>query len=226
MIWLLDNGHGIDTQFKESKPLDNGLIFKEYEFNRLVIKLLSFMLKADKIEHEIIVPEIEDISLHERVKRANQIYKQNKNCVYLSVHSNKFEYLYIDKNFKVRYDPGKFGYINKNRLHKKPIPDWNRVNGIETYYCKGSTKGHNIARIFQYHLINDLNLKDRGIKTANFTVLLNTLMPAILTETGFYSNKNWVNSMMTCSGLDNQKCYEIALSHFNAIKEIENNIKL
>jgi len=226
MIWLLDNGHGIDTLFKESKPLDNGYVLKEYEFNRLIVKLLSFMLKADNIEYEILVPEFEDIPLLERVRRANQIYKENKNCVYLSVHSNKFEYSYIDRNCKARYDPEKYGYINKNRLYKKPVPDWNRVNGIETYYCKGSTKGRNIARIFQYHAINELKLKDRGIKTDNFTVLLNTLMPAILTETGFYTNKQWVESLVNCNGLDNQRCYDIALSRHKAIKEIEQNIKL
>lgn len=39
-------------------------------------------------------------------------------------------------------------------------------------------------------MINSLPLVDRGIKTANFVVLTNTVMPAVLVETAFIDSAN------------------------------------
>lgn len=66
--------------------------------------------------------------------------------------------------------------------------------GTETYYlaregeeAHGIT-GREVAEIFQRNLLEDLNLFDRGVRTANFAVLRLTDMPSVLLEIGFLSN--------------------------------------
>ena len=49
-------------------------------------------------------------------------------------------------------------------------------------------------------------LKDRGIKTADFTVLTDTEMPAVLIEHGFYTNKEECEKLKSDSF--RQKCAE------------------
>jgi N-acetylmuramoyl-L-alanine amidase CwlD len=62
------------------------------------------------------------------------------------------------------------------------------VNGTETYYLSGSTEGQKLAQSIQQELVKANGLQDRGIKTANYYVLKNTNVPAILTEVAFISN--------------------------------------
>ena len=66
---------------------------------------------------------------------------------------------------------------------------WNSANGWEIYVCSMKGKAAQLAEKIRKHSIKDLGLKDRGVKTANFAVLINTLMPAVLIEHGFYTNK-------------------------------------
>lgn len=61
--------------------------------------------------------------------------------------------------------------------------------GTETYsYQAGITNGHKLAEDVQKRIIALTGLRDRGVKTANFAVLKNTEMPAILVETAFIDN--------------------------------------
>ena len=62
------------------------------------------------------------------------------------------------------------------------------AKGAETYYFADSRAGRKLANHIQRQLINSLPLVDRGIKTANFVVLTNTIMPAVLVETAFIDN--------------------------------------
>lgn len=63
-----------------------------------------------------------------------------------------------------------------------------QAHGTETYcYAKGG-EGEKLAAAVQKHLIQELKLTDRGVKTANYAVLRETKMPAILTEVAFISN--------------------------------------
>lgn len=64
----------------------------------------------------------------------------------------------------------------------------NRAVGIETYCYKVGGKGEQLAKLIQNNLINATKTLNRGVKTANFYVLRNTVMPAVLTEIGFISN--------------------------------------
>ncbi|MDQ0114341.1 N-acetylmuramoyl-L-alanine amidase [Paenibacillus harenae] len=65
---------------------------------------------------------------------------------------------------------------------------FNSVRGIETYHYPGSTKGKAAAEILHRHLIAGTALPNRGVKEANFEVLRETTMPAVLVEAGFMTN--------------------------------------
>ncbi|MEC9488676.1 MAG: N-acetylmuramoyl-L-alanine amidase, partial [Halanaerobium sp.] len=61
--------------------------------------------------------------------------------------------------------------------------------GTETYVARSSNgNSHLLAELVQSELAGELRLLDRGVKPANFYVLLNTKMPAILVELAFISN--------------------------------------
>ncbi len=57
--------------------------------------------------------------------------------------------------------------------------------GVETYYTKGSEISKKLATLIQKQVLKEIDLKDRGVKSATFSVLRNTEMPAALLETGF-----------------------------------------
>lgn len=60
------------------------------------------------------------------------------------------------------------------------------VNGIETYYY---SSGKKLAESIHSSLIQSTNARDRGVRTANFYVIKNTSMPAVLVEVGFVTGK-------------------------------------
>lgn len=92
--------------------------------------------------------------------------------------------------------------------------DWNTANGWECYVCAKGGTAEKVANIINKRCVSDLGLKDRGVKTANFTVLTKTKMPAVLTENGFYTNKEECAKMKTDDF--QRKC---AISHAKAICE-------
>jgi len=86
-LYILDNGHGLNTKKKESAVWNDGTQLLEYQFNRDVVKYLSFMLRESNIDYEILVSELKDVSLKERVERANKL---KRDSILISVHSNQF----------------------------------------------------------------------------------------------------------------------------------------
>jgi N-acetylmuramoyl-L-alanine amidase len=75
---------------------------------------------------------------------------------------------------------------------------WNDANGIETYvYLTKPKEAYELAQKIQQHLIVQTNLRDRGVKTADFHVLRETKMTAVLTECGFDTNKHEAALMKT-----------------------------
>lgn len=64
-----------------------------------------------------------------------------------------------------------------------------KANGTETWYYRGSEAGQALADCIQNALVEAVGTTDRGIKsTAGFTVLKQTLCPAVLVELAFLSN--------------------------------------
>ena len=117
-----------------------------------------------------------DSSLSSRVAQANELYKTDKSCYYLSIHSN----------------------ANSSMLKGKGIT----ANGFEVWTSKGNTKSDMVAKIagdaYKKHFAK--NFRWRGLKEANFTVLSKTHCPAILVENLFFDNYKEAKFLMSEEG--------------------------
>lgn len=60
--------------------------------------------------------------------------------------------------------------------------------GFETYVYRLGTRAAQLAQSIQNAVVAALGVKDNGVKQANFSVLRNTNMPAVLVELGYLSN--------------------------------------
>lgn len=67
------------------------------------------------------------------------------------------------------------------------------AKGAETYWSGFSESSHRLATKIQLQLVGSLPLNNRGVKSANFFVLKNTDMPAVLVETAFIDNPDDAN---------------------------------
>lgn len=187
ILWILDNGHGIDTPGKKAPMLTDGRQFQEYRFNREVVSKIISLLEEKGLRSFQLVPEEKDISPSIRVRRANKLSKTNP-CVIVAVHSNAY-------GDGIRFT---------------------RPRGIETYYYETSTAGWKIAEIFQWKLVRTTGWKDRGVRRGNFQIISDSAMPAIVTECGFYTNREQLQYL-----LDPAWREMIAVAHVEAIQEIE-----
>lgn len=62
------------------------------------------------------------------------------------------------------------------------------ATGTETFAHAQGTTGDKLANSIQENLVKEINLRDRGVKYANFAVLRQTNMPATLVEVAFINN--------------------------------------
>lgn len=185
--WLIDNGHDSQQKGKQSPVWNNGKVLDEYIYNRKIALNLFILLENSNIDYTELVPDVNKrIRLKKRSRRANKLNKLIRKST---------AFLSIHGNASFRYP---------------------EANGIETYHYKGSDKGLSFAEIFQRELIKETGWRNRGVKTANFHVLRETTMPAVLTENGFYTNYNECMKM-----LDPLWQRRIAYAHYKAILEIE-----
>ena len=61
--------------------------------------------------------------------------------------------------------------------------------GIETYYTEQKgLEDEILAEMIQESLIKQTDANDRGIKVANYTVIVRSSMPAVLVEVGFLTD--------------------------------------
>ena len=197
---LLDNGHASSTPGKRSPVLDDGRQFFEYEFNRDVVRRIAKRFDELGVPYEILVPEKDkDIALSTRAARANKFCEEygTKNCIFLSIHSNA-----AGKGDK-----------------------WMTAKGFCCYTSKGETASDPIAEIFMRKAEEVLDPLGYTIRKwsqkkysweDNFTVLVKTNCPAILTENLFYDNKNEVEFLLSDEGRD-----AIAEIHVRSILALE-----
>jgi N-acetylmuramoyl-L-alanine amidase len=197
-LWCLDNGHGSLQAGKRSPVFDDGetQLF-EYEFNRDIVKRMIEKLDAAGVKYFNVVPEVEVGSfLRERVDRANK-KKSDLPKLYVSIHANA--------------------------ASTAEDSDWtaDHIKGIETWHYHNSSKGKKLAAVFQRHLIEHTGMNSRGLKSrssSQFYVLRATRMTSVLTENGFYNNKQEALELMK-----DEVRQQIADAHVAAILEVEKN---
>jgi N-acetylmuramoyl-L-alanine amidase len=202
-LWIFDNGHGgmIDgvyqTAGKRSPKWGDGTQLFEGEFNRSIVSRLVKMCKENNIDCINLVDTQQDISLRKRTDAANDIYREQlqqdgKPCIYISIHANGF---------------------NKESAH-----------GWGVYTSVGETKSDKVAAVLFGKAANEFpNHKMRSDRTdgdvdkeANFWVLRKTIMPAILSENFFMTNREECKLLLSEEGRD-----RIAKIHFDMIQQIE-----
>ena len=160
---LIDNGHGHNTPGKRSPDGK----FREYAYNREIAKRIVADLIDRGYNAELLVPEDNDISLEERVRRVNALCSAHgkSNVILVSVHVNAA------------------GNGSK----------WTNATGWSVYTCKGQTASDKLAECLCEAAIK--NFPGKRIRTdysdgdsdweENFYILRHTLCPAVLTENFF-----------------------------------------
>ena len=175
---LIDNGHGQSTPGKRSP---DGR-FLEFQFNRTIAKQIVDDLRDRGYDAELLVPEDDDIPLKDRCKRVNDIVAREgkQNVILISIHANAF-------------GNGK---------------EWTSPSGWSVYTSKGQTKADDLAEQLAKAAIKNLpQMKMRAEKSdgdldyeENFYILKHTACPAVLTENGFYTNKEDLAILESCEG--------------------------
>lgn len=75
---------------------------------------------------------------------------------------------------------------------------WNDASGIETYILSTRYQtAYQLAQKIQKQLVLQTGLRDRGVKTADFHVLRETKMDAVLIEAGFMTNREEIKLLQS-----------------------------
>lgn len=177
---LIDNGHGNNTLGKCSP--DNRL--KEYAWAREIAIRLVDKLKTLGYDAQRLTPEEYDVSIPNRVLRANEICKQygSKNVLLVSVHNNAS-------------DNGK----------------WGTAKGFSVFVSKNaSANSKKCARFFTEEAIARNLMGNRSIPaekywtwswtTADIGILKQSNCPAVLTENLFMDNKEDCDFLLSETG--------------------------
>lgn len=194
---LLDNGHGNNTPGKRSPDGQ----FRECYFTREIAAEIDCKLRKEGYDAELLVPELYDVKLLERVHRANvncQTYGAS-NVLLVSIHCNAA-------------GSGK---------------EWMNGRGWEAWTSAGQTEGDKLAECLYESALETFapGTKIRSDwgdgdydKENQFTILSKTLCPAVLTENFFMDNKDDVDYLLSDEGKE-----AIVRCHVEGIKRYINN---
>jgi len=197
---ILDAGHGgvIDGQYqtagKRSPKWSRGVLY-EGMFNRWVVNRIIEKLDRANIPYYHLAPELTDTSLKTRVKRANKIYKEDRDTYILSIHAN------------AGGGKGIEGFTTKGNTRSDAIGEMfmrtliDRMDRLQNFRVDTSD--------------GDLD------KEANFYILRKPAAPAFLLEAGFmdhqkdYANlwdENYLSSLVQSLFLTIKQIYENGVS--------------
>ena len=190
LVWVLDAGHG----GKDQGTCLNNVLEKDLTLN--LTNRVAELIRKNKPGIKLILTRTDDtfVSLDERCQIANR----NRADLFLSIHIN---------------------FAQNNRL----------LSGTETFHAnkkgaksivqashleRNADKSELLAWLLQKSYYESGRPADRGARASNLYVLLNTEMPAALTEVGFLSNVSDAAYLQSERG---QK--QIALDIYNALNE-------
>ena len=175
---LIDNGHGLNTPGKRSPDGK----FREAIYTRQLAKRIVADLQDRGYDAELLVPEDDDISLTERVRRVNAacFLLGKQNVLLISIHVNAA------------------GNGTK----------WMNATGWSVYTCKGRTESDKLAECLCKSAIK--NFPGRRIRTdisdgdmdweENFCLLQKSLCVAVLTENFFQDSKSDLEYLQSRAG--------------------------
>lgn len=187
----LDNGHGT-REYTSGKCSPDRRYF-EGEWSRLIVDRLATALRALGFGVNIIVPEKQDIGLLERCRRANAaMAKDDKYHIFVSIHSDATP-------------------------EKDCVHGWNDTNtGLSVHVSPKASAASKVLAGNVYEAGVAMGLEgNRSIpsclyRTSNFTVLSETDMPAILTESAFHNNHKDVDYLLSAKGQEDIVNFHVA----------------
>lgn len=190
MIVLIDNGHGKNTKGKCSP--DKRLM--EWQWTRWIAAMVCEKLMKKGIDARVLTPEENDISLAERVRRANWVCKQYgaSNVALVSIHVN------------AAGSDGK----------------WHDARGFSVWVARTASANSKKLAQLMYAEAEKRDLKgNRSVPKekywqADFAMVKNTNCPAVLTENLFQDNKADVDYLLSEEGMK-----AIASLHASAIEK-------
>ena len=175
---FIDNGHGLMTAGKRSPDGQ----FREAFYNREIAKRVVSNLRDRGLDTELLVPEDDDISLAERVRRVNAacFLMGKQNVILVSIHVNAA------------------GNGSK----------WLNATGWSVYTYKGQTASDKLAECLCQAAIK--NFPGRRIRTdisdgdldweEGFYILRKSLCPAVLTENFFMDSRDDLEYLQSRAG--------------------------
>ena len=175
---FIDNGHGLMTAGKRSPDGQ----FREAFYNREIAKRVVADLVDRGYDAELLVPEDDDVSLEERVRRINAacFLLGKQNVILVSIHVNAA------------------GNGSK----------WLNATGWSVYTCKGQTESDKLAECLCLAAIK--NFPGRRIRTdisdgdmdweEGFYILRKSLCPAVLTENFFMDSRDDLEYLQSRAG--------------------------
>lgn len=163
MIIKIDNGHGINTPGKSSPDGQ----FREYEYTRIIAHAVVLHLQFRGYNASLLVPEVIDVPLPERVRRVNALCDEYgaQNVLLVSIHVNA-----AGKGDKWYDATGWSCYTSKCQTCSDQLADC--LYAAAEHYLPG------------HRLRKDCTDGDPDIE-ADFTLLTRTKCVACLTENGF-----------------------------------------
>jgi N-acetylmuramoyl-L-alanine amidase len=181
-IVFIDAGHGGLNRsgayttapaklFRHSKgSFHQGSTFYEGVWNRTLTNQVMRKLDLLGINYLPLHHEYLDNSLQQRVERVNWYSRKFQRSFVLSTHANAFE-KHTARGFEIYTSPGITESDRIAEMH------WNHVNALRNFYEKGKEV---IMRTNPSGSTYD--------KEANFFILRQTIVPAILVEHLFFDN--------------------------------------
>lgn len=167
LLVILDNGHGVNTRGKRSP--DERLL--EWKWTRDFVEKLNSRLKSEGYNTFILVPEDTDVSLSNRVLRANTVNRNFKK---------------ISKDWEV--------VLLSIHVDAAPGNGWSDARGLTCHISENASKKSKIlAQLIQSLAEEDGLTGNRWLPkeryfTNNYYICKNTNCPCVLVENGFMNN--------------------------------------
>lgn len=168
-IWI-DNGHGENTLGKCSPDKR----FREWSYTREIARRVVAELKSQGYDAELLTPEDRDVSLSERVRRANAV----RDSIVISIHNNA-----AGGDGKWHNATGWSGFVAPNASQNSK-----RLAQIllEEAHKRGLQGNRSIPKEKYW--------------VGNFAIIRDTKMPAVLTENLFQDSQEDVKLLESEEG--------------------------